>query len=191
MTDDQHAFEALKRCHSGDVEALGTLFEMFGDKVYRLCFHVLGTRSDAEDASQEVFLRIFDKAGTFAGRSQVSTWIHRLTVNFCLNQLKSRQRKSSMSLDGMPALDPSTSADGSRALEQRETVERVQGVLSRMPEEARAIFLLREVEELSYREIGEILDLPSGTVMSRLSRARDRFRQIASTSAEDLGVIPE
>jgi RNA polymerase sigma-70 factor (ECF subfamily) len=152
---------------------------------------VLGTRSDAEDASQEVFLRIVDKAGTFAGRSQVSTWIHRLTVNFCLNQLKSRQRKSSMSLDGMPALDPSTSADGSRALEQRETVERVQGVLSRMPEEARAIFLLREVEELSYREIGEILDLPSGTVMSRLSRARDRFRQIASTSAEDLGVIPE
>lgn len=191
MTDDQQATEALKRCHHGDVEALGVLFELFGDRVYRLCFNVLGSQPDAEDAAQEVFLRVFAKAGTFAGRSQVSTWIHRLTVNLCLNQLKSRKRKSATSLDALPQADPTSSVDGSGRLQQQETVALVRNVLNRMPEEARTIFLLREVEDFSYREISEILDLPQGTVMSRLSRARDKFRQLASGFAIDLGVINE
>lgn len=191
MTDDQQAADALKRCHSGDVEALGMLFGLFGDRVYRLCFHVLGSQADAEDATQEVFLRVFAKAGTFAGRSQVSTWIHRLTVNFCLNQLKSRKRKSTTSLEAIPQADPTTSVDGSGQMEQTETVAIVREVLARMPEEARTIFLLREVDDLSYREISEILDLPQGTVMSRLSRARDKFRQLAAGSATDLGVMKE
>lgn len=191
MTDDQQATEALKRCHSGDVEALGVLFGLFGDRVYRLCFNVLGSQSDAEDASQEVFLRVFAKAGTFAGRSQVSTWIHRLTVNLCLNQLKSRKRKSATSLEAIPQAGPITLVDGSGRLQQQETVALVRDVLGRMPEEARTIFLLREVEDCSYREISEILDLPQGTVMSRLSRARDKFRQLAAGSAIDLGVINE
>ncbi|MFK5957095.1 MAG: RNA polymerase sigma factor [Planctomycetota bacterium] len=191
MTEDQQASDALKRCHSGDVEALAVLFGIFGDRVYRLCFNVLGSQSDAEDAAQEVFLRVFAKAGSFAGRSQVSTWIHRLTVNFCLNQLKSRKRKATTSLEAIPQAGPITSVDGSGQMEQQETVVIVRSVLARMPEEARAIFLLREVEDCSYREISEILDLPQGTVMSRLSRARDKFRQLAAGSATDLGVISE
>lgn len=191
VTDDQHAFDTLKRCREGDVEALGVLFELFGDRVYRLCLNILGSPADAEDATQEVFLRIFHKAGTFAGRSRVATWIHRLTVNFCLNQLKSRKRRTLQSLEALPQVEPVTLVDGSRAMEQRETVSQVRGILARMPEEARTIFLLREVEDLSYREIGEILDLPLGTVMSRLSRARDKFRQLAAGSATDLGVTRE
>lgn len=191
MTDDQNAQEILRRCHDGDVDALGALYQLFGDRVYRLCYHVLGSPPDAEDAAQEVFLRIFQKAGTFAGRSQVSTWIHRLTVNYCLNQLKSRKRRATTSLDALPQVEPHTKVDGSIPMERGETVHQVREVLARMPEDARAIFLLREVEDLSYREIAEVLDLPQGTVMSRLARARDKFRQIASGSAADLGVILE
>lgn len=181
----------MKRCHDGDVDALGVLYQQFGDRVYRLCLNVLGIPSDAEDATQEVFLRIFQKAGTFAGRSQVSTWIHRLTVNFCLNQLKSRKRRTMPSLEALPQLEPKTKVDGSIPMEQKETVAQVRSVLARMPEEARTIFLLREVEDLSYKEIAEVLDLPQGTVMSRLARARDKFRQIAAGAAADLGVILE
>lgn len=191
VTDDQHAQEILRRCREGDVDALGVLFQHFGDRVYRLCLNVLSVPSDAEDATQEVFLRIFQKAGTFAGRSQVSTWIHRLTVNYCLNQLKSRKRRSMPSLEALPQLEPDTKADGSVPLEQKETVAQVRSILARMPEEARTIFLLREVEDLSYKEIAEVLDLPQGTVMSRLARARDKFRQIAEGAAVDLGVIIE
>lgn len=181
----------MRRCQDGDVDALGLLYGQFGDRVYRLCLNVLGSSSDAEDASQEVFLRIFQKAGTFAGRSQVSTWIHRLTVNYCLNQLKSRKRRTMPSLDALPQAEPDSLVDGSASLEQRETVAQVRAILERMPEEARTIFLLREVEDLSYKEIAEVLDLPQGTVMSRLARARDKFRQIASGASIDLGVILE
>ncbi len=188
MTDDQQAFETLQRCQQGDVEALGVLFELFGDQVYRQCLNVLGVPADAEDATQEVFLRVFAKAGTFVGRSRVSTWIHRLTVNFCLNLLKSRKRRAMPSLDAMPGLGPLEHVDGSQAVERRETADKVRQILAQMPEEARTIFLLREVEELSYRDIAEILDLPQGTVMSRLSRARDKFRQLAAGAAIDLGV---
>ena len=188
MTEDRKNRAALKRCQLGDVRAVGVLFEAFGDRVFRLSFNLLGCHAEAEDATQEIFLRIFDKAGTFAGRSKVSTWVHRLTVNFCLNLLKARKRRPLTLVEEVLEQRESSEQEASSSLEERETAALVHSLLARMPVEARTIFVLREVDCCSYQEIGEILELPSGTVMSRLSRARDKFRQLAAGSAENLGV---
>ncbi len=188
MTDDQKNLAALKRCCTGDVRGIGVLFDVFGDRVYRLSFNLLGCHAEADDATQEIFLRIFDKAGTFAGRSQVSTWVHRLTVNFCLNLLKVRKRRPLTLVDGGLELQNSAEREAGADLESRETVAQVRSLLARLPFEARTIFVLREIEGCSYQEIGEILALPPGTVMSRLSRARDKFRLLATGSEENLGV---
>ncbi len=189
MTDDRKDHAALRRCQAGDVRAIGVLFEAFGDRVYRLSFNLLGCHAEAEDATQEIFLRIYDKAGSFAGRSKVSTWVHRLTVNFCLNLLKARKRRPLALVE--EALEESESQERSVSgdLEQRETAALVHSLLARLPVEARTIFVLREVDCCSYQEIGEILDLPAGTVMSRLSRARAKFRQLATGSEVNLGIV--
>lgn len=191
MTNDRHNLAALKRCQAGDVHGVGMLFESFGDRVYRQSYNLLGCHAEAEDATQEIFLRIYDKAGTFAGRSKVSTWVHRLTVNFCLNLLKARKRRPLALVEGALEQEESKDKEVSLELEERETAALVHGLLSRLPVEARTIFVLREVDCCSYQEIGEILQLPAGTVMSRLSRARDKFRQLASGSAANLGVKVE
>ena len=192
MTDDNEKdLAALKRCQAGDVGAIGMLFDAFGDRVYRLSFNLLGCHAEAEDATQEIFLRIFDKAGTFAERSKVSTWVHRLTVNFCLNLLKARKRRPLTLVEEVAEQRESSSLIPSKELEQRETVAMVHGLLARLPIEARTIFVLREVDCCSYQDIGEILGIAPGTVMSRLSRARVKFRQLASASAESLGVKAE
>jgi RNA polymerase sigma-70 factor (ECF subfamily) len=190
ITDRQN-LAALKRCQAGDVRGVGMLFEAFGDRVYRQSYNLLGCHAEAEDATQEIFLRIHDKAGTFAGRSKVSTWVHRLTVNFCLNLLKARKRRPLALVEGALEQEVSKEKEVSSKLEERETAALVHGLLSRLPVEARTIFVLREVDCCSYQEIGEILELPPGTVMSRLSRARDKFRQLASGSAANLGVKVE
>lgn len=191
MTENQQDLAALQRCQDGDVSAVGMLFDLFGDRVYRLSLNLLGCHAEAEDATQEIFLRIYAKAGTFAGRSKVSTWVHRLTVNFCLNLLKARQRRPLTLVDGVLDQRAGSDWDSISPLEQRETAALVHNLLARLPVEARTIFVLREVDGCSYQDIGEILEIAPGTVMSRLSRARDKFRQLASGSAESLGVKVE
>ena len=108
MTGDSEALVLLERCQRGDLDALGDLYDLFGNRVYRLSLSILGQPADAEDAVQEVFLRVFDKAESFAGRSSVGTWLYRLTTNACLN-LRRRQKKQPLSLvtdePPAPALD--------------------------------------------------------------------------------------
>jgi RNA polymerase sigma-70 factor (ECF subfamily) len=164
----------LARLVGGDPGALGTLYEVHGARVYRVCRGLLGQDADAEDATQEVFLRILDKIGSFDGRARLSTWIFRVTTNLCLNRLGRRRVQEPLEgadADLPPAAGPSPLELAARA-ESGEVMARLLGPLA--PEQ-RAVLVLREAEGLSYREIGAVLDIPEGTVMSRLHRARERL----------------
>lgn len=187
VTSADPSLQALRRCAAGHADGLAALYERHGDQVYRLCFHLLNSPAEAEDATQDVFLRILDKASGFQGKSLVKTWIHRITMNHCLNLLDKRKRAP----QALPAEDltvaPAPAADATQ-LEQAEVVAQVHALMARLPEEARVVFVLREVEGLSYRGIAEALEVPLGTVMSRLARARERFRQLAGPAARDLGL---
>lgn len=168
----------LERCRRGDAAGLEAVFEVFGDRVFRMCLSLLGQHADAEDAAQEVLLRILDKARSFAGRSSFSTWVYRVTVNHCLNRRKQGRSPASLSelteQQHPTCVEPSPFEASARA-EQREQLSRL---LDGMRSEFRAVLVLREVEGLSYRECAEVLEIPLGTVMSRLARARSRLEAL-------------
>lgn len=183
---DDLAPAVLAGLRRGEADALADCYRAFGARVYRICRGLLRQEHDAQDATQEVFLKVLERASQFGGRSRFATWLHRLTVNHCLHRLEKEERRRAGSLDraldraldderacepALVARDPSP-AEG---LVAREARKRVEDLLARLPAEQRAVLVLRELEGLSYAAIAEVLGVPPGTVMSRLARARERL----------------
>jgi RNA polymerase sigma-70 factor (ECF subfamily) len=157
---DLHAFDELVRRHR---EAVITV-------VYRLC----GDVHLAEDAAQEAFIRAWQHLDSYQPRSPFRNWVYRIAINAALDALRAvRQEPEPVDVDATASADDRPEALVERA-EQAEGVR--QAVLS-LPPASRAVLVLREYEGLSYREIADTLDIPVGTVMSRLSYARGRLRQ--------------
>ncbi len=155
----------LARCLKKDRQAQRQLYEMTHQAVYRLMVRMVGLQ-EASDLTQQVYLKLFSKLHQFAGNSKFETWLYRLASNEALQYLRKNSRKKTTSLIEDPVNQQQPIAERD---EQRELL----GVaLDRIEPELRSIFLLREVEEMSYREIAKIIDVPEGTVGSRLNRAR-------------------
>jgi RNA polymerase sigma-70 factor (ECF subfamily) len=168
---------AIDECSAGRLEGLEHLYETYRLPVFRTCLRLLGDTPSAEDAVQEVFLRVFERIRTFDRRSAFSTWLYRLTVNHCLNLLDRIQRRTTSPLDDVPEpRDPSREPETVYLSTEREILLML--ALDRLNADHRTMLVLREIEELSYREIAAILDVPVGTVMSRLCRAREALRRI-------------
>jgi RNA polymerase sigma-70 factor, ECF subfamily len=183
MDPDRALVEGLCR---GERDAQRELYQRHGARVYRLCLRLLGSAPDAEDLTQEVFLKLFERARAFDGRARFTTWIHRLTVNTCLHRIEKEdlRRARPLPAEGEEPADPGA-APGD-ALDRSEERGALQALLARLAPEQRAVLVLREVEELSYREIAEALSIPVGTVMSRLSRARERLARLSAPAPNDL-----
>jgi RNA polymerase sigma-70 factor (ECF subfamily) len=159
----------VEGCQAEDPESQRQLYEQFKDLVYRLVLRMVG-REDALDLSQQVFLQVFRSIRQFSGRSQFNTWIYRLAVNECL-QFRRRVRRDDCSLEFDP-MDESTST--AYRSDDRELLDCA--LLSIEPD-LRVVFLLREVEGLSYTEIAAVLGVSEGTVGSRLNRARSKLQE--------------
>ena len=178
-TDDDTLVE---RVRGGDVAAFEPLVEKYRQRVYRLAFNVLRNQEDAWDAAQEAFIKAYKALPTFRGQSAFYTWLFRIVMNVAHD--KARQRGAQGRAFGTervteeewertmpdPGEDPGASA--ARA-EQRARITRA---LETLPEHHRAIIMLSDLEGLSYREIADVLNIPMGTVMSRLHNARKRLR---------------
>ena len=168
----------LEKLVAGDRDALARCFREHGARVWRLARALLGQAADADDATQEIFLRVREKAATFAGRSTFAAWLRRLAVNHCLNRLKARRRRDDRieererDLDELDALARPSPCSF-------ETSEALERALDWLPADQRVVLVLRELDGLSYREIAEAVDVPIGTVMSRLARARERLLGVA------------
>jgi RNA polymerase sigma-70 factor (ECF subfamily) len=146
---------------------------------------VLGQRADAEDATQEIFLRLREKAAQFAGHGRFSTWLYRLAVNHCLNRLAAARGRGGAHAV-LDELDPPAAPGPSpfEVSERGEECTRAAALLARLSVDHRSVLVLREIEGLSYERIAEALDVPVGTVMSRLARAREHLARIAPHRAE-------
>lgn len=166
---------ALRRCRQGQIEGLETLYQMYAERVFRTCLRILQDRPAAEDQTHEVFLRVFERIDRFDGRSRFSTWLYRLAVNGTLNRLRRRRLSKLRQLRPSAEVRPRDLPD--RVVVAREAGERVQRLLSALSPDHRTILVLREIEELSYAEIAEVLGVPHGTVMSRLHRARQELKR--------------
>lgn len=163
---------------SGDPVALEACYDAFGRHVYRICKGMLGQDTDAEDATQEVFLKVFERARQFESRSSFSTWLHTLTVNHCLHRIERESRRRCEPIE-RAARRPDASPGPLDRAEHRDETQRAEDLLARLSPHQRAVLVLRELEALSYAEISEVLDVPVGTVMSRLARARQNLTRLA------------
>jgi RNA polymerase sigma-70 factor, ECF subfamily len=160
----------VKGCQRGDREAQRSLYESFAASVFRVAARIVG-RQDAADVSQETFLKAFRSIYEFSGRANLGTWLYRVAVNESLQHLRRNKAARWKPLSTEP-VDGSVSTVERH--QQHEILERAIGLLA---PELRAILILRETEDLSYKEISETLQISEGTVASRISRARQELRE--------------
>ena len=178
----------IARLKDRDEQAFNEVVSAHGDKVFSLVYRMIGNRAEAEDLAQEVFVTVFKTVDTFRSESKFSTWLLRIAANHCKNRIKylSRRRTDWGGLDDMPE---ERMADAGRApmqghiagpdvmLEAAEMESLMQQAIATLDEEHRLLIVLRDVEELSYEEIGEVSGLPEGTIKSRLHRARMAIKE--------------
>lgn len=173
LHDDSEA-RLIRAATAGDQESFGRLVLKYQDRLVNSLYHLIGNQAEAEDVAQEAFVQAFLKLGSFRGQSQFYTWLFRIARNQAISRFR-RSRKLA-SIDGGESggeqMLLSQEAAPDRRLLEGETVAQVQLALARLSEEHRAILILRELEELDYDAIAAALDLPVGTVRSRLHRAR-------------------
>lgn len=176
MKDDAHLIAASLQ---GDSAAFGHLVRKYQDRVFNVVLHVVGDRMEAEDLVQDAFVQAFTKLKSFQGNSAFYTWLYRIAFNLAVSRQRRRKPEASVEQRREAAgLDPVDRAEdpGERLLRE-ERASQVQLALASLNEEYRAILVLREIEGCDYDSIGEILDLPPGTVRSRLHRARGELRE--------------
>ena len=168
--DEQEEAKIVDACKKGDTVAQRRLYDVLHQNVYRLIVRMVG-KEDAIDVTQQAFLQVFRKINQFAGRSQIATWVYRVSVNEALQHLRKSKRSKIQILEQEP-MDRSPSCQES--IEHRDLLEQA---LELLVPELKAAFLLREMEGLAYSDIAVALDIPEGTVGSRLNRARRELKQ--------------
>lgn len=175
--------DLIRRCQAGDEEAFAALFQKYKNLVYKTAYLMLGDANEAEDVLQEVFIQVHKSLHTFQRtKGAFTTWLHRVTINRCLNRRRKR-RSSFLSLDksSSSSLASRSPSSESRTVEE----EAVRQAVSRLSEKQQAVVILRYYWELPYAEIAQILDIPVGTVKSRLNLALRTIRKELGALTED------
>jgi len=174
----------IERCRNGDVAAFEPLVAKYRDRAWRLAFNVLHDREEAWDAAQDAFIRAWQALPSFRGQSAFYTWLFRIVMNVATDRARQRAaRGRAFGTERVPEEDwdrlmADQGAGPDVAARRAEERERITRALTALSEQHRAIIMLSDLEGLSYREIAEVLDIPMGTVMSRLHNARKRLRDV-------------
>ena len=187
----------LRAARKVDPRAFQQLYEQHAPVVFRVAFRLLGNRLDAEDVTQEVFVTLYRRLGTFDFRSSFQTWCYRITVNACYDKMRKQKRRAAYQAgyvedeNGVPA---EVQADHRPEPVQQVLIQDlwrfVEQALARLHPDLRTALVLKEIEELSYQEIAAIMTCSQGTVASRLARARQQvahYLRLAGIDATYLG----
>jgi RNA polymerase sigma-70 factor (ECF subfamily) len=172
----------VEKARQGDRSAFGELVRHHHAGLVNVVYRMCGDAQLAEDAAQEAFLRAWLHLSTFRPGSSLRNWLYRIAVNEALDVLR-RERRPAQDLETVPAADPEPGPE--RALLRQERARRVQQSILSLTEASRAVLVLREYGEFSYQEISTALDIPVGTVMSRLNYARNRLRALLADLESD------
>ncbi len=189
--DRETELALIARLRAGDGTALETLMEQYGSKIYRLAYGITRNMADAEEVVQDVFLALFRNIGTFEERSSLGTWLYRVTTNAALMKRRGKRTEHEVSLESML---PQFLPDGHRAgdqslliadwsqnpeadLRSQETRAIVNRAIDALPQQYRAVLVLRDIEGLSNEEVAEVLGESVSAIKSRLHRGRMAFRE--------------
>jgi RNA polymerase sigma-70 factor (ECF subfamily) len=186
QTTDELLVERIKK---GDTEAFRKLVKRYERYILNLVYRTIGDTNEAEDIAQEVFIKVYKNIRSFKGESKFLTWISKITVNLCMDKLREKVKNKEENIDEEvwslfaqhESFNPEVTA------ERHELQEIIKKAIETLPEELRVVFVLRELENFSYDEISQMLNIPMGTVESRLYRARIKLR----TYLKDLWSIEE
>ena len=181
----------IRQCQLGDLKATEALILRYQDRVFNVIMKIVRNRDDAAELTQETFVKVIEKIGTFKAQSSFYTWLFRVAVNTALNFCRKRFRGSTQSLD---AVVGGADGDSRRKLsdflvdksqvspvemaQKKETAQMITAALGELTEDHRVVIILRDIEGMSYGEVSETLALELGTVRSRISRARSEMRKI-------------
>ena len=177
----------IQRASGGDAEAFNSLMGMHERRMYAVALRMCGNPEDAQDCLQEAMLRIYRAISGFKAQSSFSTWIYRITMNTCLDELRKRKSRPSTSLDGLveEGWSPTDSGDSpERHAVRREMRGKLRALIQELPEDMRAAVVLRDIQGYAYDEIADILGANVGTIKSRISRGREKLREKISARPE-------
>jgi len=178
--------DLVERAKSGEVEAFEQLILNCQKKVFNIAYRMIGNYDDANELAQEVFLRAFRSMKKFKGDALFSTWIYKVTVNVCLDEIRKRKKKIVVSLDQEIEIKdgevkrqiPDNAPTPDIELETKELKNAVNESIQQLPDDYKSIIVLRDIQGFSYFEISKIVNCPEGTVKSRISRARKALKEI-------------
>jgi RNA polymerase sigma-70 factor (ECF subfamily) len=183
--EEQALVAAIKR---GETDAWATLLTQYQDRLFGVCMRMVHDREMATDLTQDAMVKIIQGLASYDGRSKLSTWMIRVTMNVCLSKLRSEKHRRHASLDSMLSDEGSATWNATHAqrrepsagsgVERDESRRMMIAALSRVSPEHRAILVLRDVQGLDYEQIAQALEVAVGTVKSRLFRARVALRKV-------------
>ena len=184
----------IERCLSGDQAAWEDIVRLYRRKVFNIAYKFVGRHDEAEDLTQDVFLKVFKSLRTFDRRANFSTWLISVSRNLCIDHYRSaRRERETINRDVDPSdltpVAPGVSAYG--RLEHRDRVSLLRAALVELPPTLRTAVMLRDIQELTYQEIADRLDLPEGTVKSRINRGRTELARQIRILREQQEAVPK
>jgi RNA polymerase sigma-70 factor (ECF subfamily) len=184
LTDDG---ELARRCAGGDEDAWRQLVARFQRKVWNVAYQFTGRADEAEELAQEIFLHLLSALRTFDSAGSLPAWIQRVARNYSIDHYRRRRRERSMVADGeeaealvLAARDTTGRSDPHRSLEEKDLAGWLRTVIDRLPSELGQAVVLRDLQEMSYEEMAQALEIPLGTVKSRINRGRLELARLLS-----------
>lgn len=177
----------ISKAVSGDSAAFSELMAKHEKRMYAVALRMCANREDAQDCLQDAMIRIYRSISGFKGQSSFATWVYRITMNTCLDELRKRKSRQATSLDTLvesgysPTDGINTPEKQAISSEQRRVLD---GAIAELPEDMRSAIVLRDIQGFSYEEIAQMQDANIGTIKSRISRGREKLRQILRENAE-------
>ena len=180
MTDE----ELVEDVKKGNIDAFEDIVKKYENKVYGIVFHMMKNQNEVEDLAQEVFLKVYKNLDRFKGDSSLYTWIYKITVNLCLDELK--KRKNIIYLDEKISVEdgeidkelPSNERSQEELYEDKELKENLHRCINKLPDKQKMMIVLRDIKGFSYDEIAEITNNKIGTVKSQINRARLKLKEL-------------
>lgn len=180
MTDE----ELVEDVKKGNIDAFEDIVKKYENKVYGIVFHMMKNQNEVEDLAQEVFLKVYKNLDRFKGDSSLYTWIYKITVNLCLDELK--KRKNIIYLDEKISVEdgeidkelPSNERSQEELYEDKELKENLHRCINKLPDKQKMMIVLRDIKGFSYDEIAKITNNKIGTVKSQINRARLKLKEL-------------
>ena len=184
MADSSEITLLIQKAQKGDTNAFGTLVASYEKFIFNVACKMFSNSEDASDIAQEALIKAYKNIDKFDFNSSFSTWLYRITVNACIDEMRRRKGRESISIDaedeesGLAVQIEDTSLGAEERVIQNETVSEVRAAIDKLSEEHKTVIILRDLQDMTYEQVAQTLDLRIGTVKIRLARARKSLKDI-------------